>query len=123
VISFNCYAFDPTTAFEAYSVANKPLLITEFGFRAKDSGLPNTVGAGPLVATQKDRAKCFETYMKVALSRPEFVGYQWFKLGDEPKEGRFNGENSNYGIVDIQDRPYDVLLKTMTEINKSAGNQ
>jgi agarase len=77
-------------------------------------------GAGPLVDTQEDRARCYETCMRAALRHPNFVGYEWFKLGDEPKEGRFDGENSNYGLVDINNKPYDVLVKKMTEVNQAA---
>jgi agarase len=118
VISVDLYTYDPTSVFNAYAkIVNKPLLVGEFAFRGKDSGLPNTRGAGPLVDTQEERARCFESYMQAALRHPNFVGYNWFKLGDEPKEGRFDHENSNYGIVNIQDQPYDVLLKKMTEIN------
>jgi len=46
-----------------YDLARKPLLITEFSFRAMDSGLPNTYPPGcviqPAVLTQKIRADKF----------------------------------------------------------------
>ena len=58
-ISFICYDLDPSAALERYAVAGKPCLIGEFSFRAADSGLPNTNGAGPLVPTQAERAACF----------------------------------------------------------------
>ena len=120
VISFNSYSDDPTWALNAYTAANKPLLIGEFGFRARDSGLPNTKGAGLLLATQADRARCYEAYVRAALRHPYFVGCHWFKHADEPKEGRFDGEDSNYGIVNIDDRPYDVLSAKMKEVNAFA---
>ena len=85
-----------------------------------DSGLPNTKGAGPKVPTQKDRAAGFESYVTLALSKPNLVGYHWFEHADEPKEGRFDGENSNYGVVDIHDNPYEELTQKMTEINGRA---
>jgi len=120
IISANCYAYDPTQALQIYSTQNRPLLIGEFAFRGRDSGLPNTQGAGPLVDTQQQRADAFAVYARAALSQPNLVGYQWFEHADEPQEGRFDGENSNYGLVDITDKPYDTLVKKMTEINQQA---
>jgi hypothetical protein len=119
-ISFNCYDTDPRRAIGAYSVFGKPLLIGEFSFRGADSGLPNTKGAGPTVKTQADRAAAFAQYVTWALSNPNIIGYHWFEHADEPKEGRFDGENSNYGVVDVRDAPYEVLTQTMTRINAQA---
>jgi hypothetical protein len=120
VISFNCYAFDPTHALVAYEPTGKPLLCGEYSFRGDDSGLPNTRGAGPRVPTQADRAKAFTEYTLTCLKHPQFLGYHWFEHADEPKEGRFDGENSNYGIVNINDDVYEVLAAAMVKINKQA---
>jgi len=119
-ISFNCYDTDPRRAIDAYSVFGKPLVIGEFSFRAADSGLPNTRGAGPKVKTQADRAAAFTRYVTLALGKPNVVGYHWFEHADEPKEGRFDGENSNYGVVNIRDEPYQALTQAMTELNAQA---
>jgi len=120
VISFNCYTFDPSDAIDSYSVYDKPCLIGEFSFRGDDSGLPNTRGAGPRVPSQKDRADSFENYVTKALKKPALVGYHWFEHADEPKEGRFDGENSNYGLVNIEDVVYEELTQRMTQINLKA---
>lgn len=120
VVSFNCYNTDPRGVIQSYSVFGKPLIIGEFSFRGKDSGLPNTKGAGPVVATQKDRTEAFTKYVTWALSQPNLVGYHWFEHCDEPKEGRFDGENSNYGVVNIKDEPYTVLVEEMTRVNAKA---
>jgi agarase len=82
--------------------------------------LPNTRGAGPIVKTQADRAAAFVRYATLALSKPNLVGYHWFEHADEPKEGRFDGENSNYGVVDIRDEPYRALTQAMTQLNAQA---
>ena len=119
-ISFNCYDSDPGRAIAAYSVFGKPLLIGEFSFRGADSGLPNTQGAGPKVPTQADRASAFARYVTAALRHPNVVGYHWFEHADEPREGRFDGENSNYGVVDIRDNVYQALTDEMTRINNQA---
>lgn len=120
VISFNCYDFDASAAIAAYSIADKPCLISEFSFRGDDAGLPNTRGAGPRVATQTERARCFEQYVSRAMRKPTVVGYHWFEHADQPVEGRFDGENSNFGAVSIKDEVYLELTETMTRVNGAA---
>ncbi len=120
VVSFNCYRPDPRETIARYAVFGKPLIIGEFAFRGEDSGLPNSRGAGPKVKTQADRAAAFKNYITLALQNPNLVGYHWFEHCDEPKEGRFDGENSNYGVVTVQDDVYTNLTQAMTEINAQA---
>ncbi len=120
VISFNNYGQTaPVETLEnIYRTTSLPMMLTEFSFKAMDSGLPNTKGAGKPVATQQDRADGYTAYVqKLAEWLPFMVGFHWFEHTDEPKEGRFDGENSNYGLVTIEDRPWDVLVQTMTRVN------
>ena len=119
-ISFNCYRPDPRDVINRYSAFGKPLIIGEFSFRAEDSGLPNTKGAGPKVKNQAERAAAFKNFVTLALTDANLVGYHWFEHCDEPKEGRFDGENSNYGVVNIRDEVYEELTHAMTEINAEA---
>jgi hypothetical protein len=43
-----------------------------------------------------------------ALARTPFVlGADWFQYFDHPRHGREDGENYNFGLVDIFDRPYE----------------
>jgi len=74
-ISFNCYDTDPRRVIGQYAALGKPLIIGEFSFRGNDSGLPNTRGAGPRVATQRDRAAAFRAYTTWALDNANIVGY------------------------------------------------
>ena len=120
VITFNCYGTDPASALDVYASTGKPLLIGEFSFRGDDSGLPNTNGGGLLLPTQADRARGFEHYVSVALMQPQLVGYHWFEHADQPAEGRFDGENSNYGTVTINDDVYEDLTQVMTALNERA---
>jgi hypothetical protein len=120
VISFNCYDTDPSEKFDVYAATGKPCLIGEFSFRGEDSGLPNTNGAGPKVANQSERAASFRRYVTTALQRPALVGYHWFEHADQPAEGRFDGENSNFGTVTIEDVIYEELTRTMTAVNADA---
>jgi len=120
VVSFNAYGKDPRWLIGQYSAFGKPLLIGEFSFRGRDSGLPNKKGSGPLVATQIDRAIGFEQYVFFALDQPDVVGYHWFQYVDEPREGRPDGEDSNYGLVNVKDEPYEALTRKMTIVNAKA---
>jgi agarase len=48
------------------------------------------------------------------------VGHHWFTHVDQPSEGRFDGENSNYGVVNIRDEAYAPLVDAMTRLNREA---
>lgn len=104
-----------------YRVAKKPLLITEFGFRANDSGLPNSVPppllVQPTVPTQKAKGDRYSEWVTGWAACPYFIGHHWFKFMDEPKEGRFDGENGNYGLVNIEDTPYTDFVTRMSSVN------
>jgi hypothetical protein len=121
VVSVDIYRFDPCPTVEhIYKLAQRPVLVAEFAFRAEDSGLPNTRGAGPKVPDQAARARAYANYVKWLESLPEAVGYHWFEWVDEPRQGRFDGENSNYGLVNIHDQPYRQFVKAVTTANRVA---
>jgi len=119
VVSFSAYMNDPplTDMRRAHDLCGLPILISEFSFRAKDSGLQNTRGAGPIVSTQVDRSTEFRDYVLKWMAEPYAVGFHWFQHSDQPREGRFDGENSNYGLVLITDEPYELLTKTALAVN------
>jgi agarase len=102
-----------------YVLGGKPLLITEYSWRGREntSGNPNTGGAGSVVPTQKDRADNYEKYVADLLAHPMVLGAHWFEFADQSPQGRFDGENSNYGVVDIHNRRYDVLIEAMARAN------
>ncbi len=100
--------------------AGAPIMITEWAFRSRDSGLPNTKGAGPIVNTMAERAEKYRSYLTALLKMPFVVGAHWFKHCDEPAEGRFDGENSNYGLVNIKDEPYEEFVRVVKEVNRRA---
>jgi hypothetical protein len=120
VISFNGYDLDASPVIDAYAASGKPCPISEFSFRGDDTGLPNSSGAGPRVASQIERAQCFERYVSSTLRKPAVIGYHWFEHADQPAEGRFDGENSNFGTVTIEDNVYAELTDTMTRVNAAA---
>jgi agarase len=88
-------------------LTSKPVLIAEFGYRGSDSGLPNTIPPGVVtLPTQKERAQAVTNYANCAIDTSYIVGFHWFELLDEAANGRFDGENSNWGILNVHDVPY-----------------
>lgn len=121
VVSVNIYARDPRPQVRRlYRLTGKPILVTEFAFRAQDSGLPNTQGAGPKVPNQAARGAAYRQFVTALESLPEAIGYHWFEWADEPAAGRFDGENSNYGLVNIHDQPYRIFLQAVRQTNAAA---
>ncbi|MBW2254111.1 MAG: hypothetical protein JRI25_05870 [Deltaproteobacteria bacterium] len=112
-------SLDPADGFAAvHDLADLPILITEFGFRAADAGLPNSwPPIYPTYANQEERADAFEDYARTQHAVPWIVGYHWFEHADQPVDGRFDGEDNNWGLVSEQDEPYVVLTERMAEVN------
>lgn len=107
---------------EYYELSRRPVLITEFSFKAKDSRLPNKRGGGletRVYQTQQERADMYEWYAKRSASKEYIIGYHWFQYMDQPKEGRFDGENSNLGLVDIRDTAYPSLIERIRVVNRA----
>ena len=74
VVDIHCYDQVPCTELmiSAHEITGLPILMSEFGFRARDSDLPNSMGAGPLVWTQTERAAAYRSYVE-ALVKLKFV--------------------------------------------------
>jgi hypothetical protein len=88
--------------------------------RENRSGNKNDRGTYPVVASQKERAAGFRNTIRRLLGTPYVIGADWFQYHDEPTHGRFDGENFNFGLVDIHDRPYEDLTKAASALNPVA---
>ncbi|MEM1167402.1 MAG: hypothetical protein AAGI30_14070 [Planctomycetota bacterium] len=125
-VSTNMYRITPSpdesTLQSFFDLTGKPILITEFSWRAVEnsSGNLNTQGAGGTVQTQAERADNYDAYVTSLAKLPFIVGTHWFEYTDQSPQGRFDGEDSNYGMVDIFDQPYDVLIDRMRSANDHA---
>jgi hypothetical protein len=124
VVSFNNYRAIPAADPEMLSrfwiwSGKKPIMVTEFAWRAQEntSGNKNTGGAGAVVKTQAERGQNYSNYVEDLLSYPMVVGAHWFEFADQSPQGRWDGENSNYGIVDINHQPYKDILAAMKQTN------
>jgi hypothetical protein len=94
-----------------HQLTAKPILVSEFYMSADEnrSGNPNTGQGFPVVATQAARAAAAKTSLHALARLPYVVGVDWFQYADEPPHGRFDGEDFNFGLVDIHDTPYSEL--------------
>lgn len=126
VVSVNQYAqsgdVNQSLLDDFYVKTQKPILITEYSFSAAEnqSGDPNTKGASVTVPTQRERAEHTTHFATQALALPYVVGMHWFEWADESPQGRFDGEDQNYGLVDIQDRPYALVTQAHAALNARA---
>lgn len=125
VVCYNNYSHVPPAEelFRIFEITRLPVLISELSFKAVDSKLLNQIGAGKAVANQavayqSDRAALFSSYINDVMSLPFMVGYHWYEYTDQPAEGRFDGANNNYGLVNIKDEPWEELTQEMMKTNE-----
>jgi hypothetical protein len=97
---------------------HKPILISEWFFAAHEnrSGNRNN-GHLMTVATQAERARGATAAAQQFALNPHIVGLHWFQYYDHPQGGRPDGEDYNFGLVDIHDRPYDTLVEAFSRVN------
>ncbi len=108
VVSCNVYEREPSYDLPA-GAADKPIIIGEFHFGAKDRG--HFIGGLQTVYDQNERAVCFRRYVESCLDNPRYVGCHWFQYHDQPLSGRWDGENFNAGFVSVCDVPYPELVE------------
>lgn len=118
--SLNTYVSDARLDLEQFRMlheqSQQPLMITEYSFHALDgrSGNRNTVGFAAQVLDQQARADGYEQFTKRLARVPWVVGADWFQWADEPPSGRgHDGEDVNFGVMDIDDRPYETLVRSI----------
>lgn len=97
------------------------MYVGEFYLAAREnrSGNENKPGF-PVVDTQSERAAGFRRTVESLLRLPYVVGADWFQYYDEPTFGRADGENYDFGLVDIHDQPYERLVTTASGLDLAA---
>jgi len=105
-----------------HALSGKPVLVSEFYVAAQQnrSGNKNDRSTFPTVRTQKQRVAGFRTTLKALAQTPYVLGADWFQYYDEPTHGRGDGENFNFGLVDIHNRPYEQLVSAATALDLNA---
>jgi hypothetical protein len=97
----------------------RPVLVSEYYVAAQEnrSGNKNTGVIFLTVDNQKTRASAARGRLRCLAEQPYVVGAHWFRFADEPTKGRSDGEDYNFGLVDINNRPYEELVTSMTRRN------
>ena len=118
----------------------KPVLITEWFYAAAENRSGNLNRTGPphadaqqrisnnrnrtghlmTVGTQAERARGAGRAARLLAAVPNAIGVHWFQYADEPTGGRADGEDYNFGLVDIDDRPYQRLVTALRDSNRLA---
>lgn len=118
--SLNYYVGDAKLDSEMFSMMNEetgqPVIISEYSFHSLDgrSGNRNTVGFSAQVLDQEARADGYRIMTQRLAKIPYVVGADWFQWADEPPSGRKqDGEDVNFGVVDIDDNPYALLTRAV----------
>ncbi|HEY3234910.1 MAG TPA: hypothetical protein VGJ84_09335 [Polyangiaceae bacterium] len=103
-----------------HGATGQPIWITEFSWHApfdNRSGTRNTCGFGSRVRYQKSRALGYQRFVEAAARTPFVIGCDWFQWCDESPQGRSDGEDVNFGLLDIHDRPYQDLVRSVRRTN------
>jgi hypothetical protein len=96
----------------------KPILVSEWFFAAQENRSGN-LNNGHLmtVTTQAERTHGAIAAAQRFAREPQLVGLHWFQYHDHPRGGRDDGEDYNFGLVDIDDRPYEQLVEALSRVN------
>jgi len=100
------------------ALTGRPVFVSEFYLAAREnrSGNQNKPGF-PVVDTQRERVAGFRRTLELLLRTPYVVGADWFQYYDEPTHGRADGENYNFGLVDIHNQPYEALVAAAASLD------
>ncbi len=101
----------------------KPVLISEWFFAA-DENRSGNLNNGHLmtVPTQAERTDGAIMAAQRFAREPQIVGLHWFQYYDHPQGGRDDGEDYNFGLIDINDAPYERLVEAFSRINPNLAD-
>lgn len=102
-----------------HELSGKPIIVSEIYLAAHEnrSGNLNSKGGFPTVASQSERAAAARRSLLELARLPYVIGVDWFQFHDQPPGGRFDGEDFNMGLIDIEDRPYDSLVNIFSTVD------
>ena len=100
----------------------KPILVTEWFFASNENRTGNSNNGHLMtVQTQTERAHGAAAATANFAAFPEIIGSHWFQYYDHPKGGRNDGEDYDFGLVDIDNRPYEQLTAALAAANAGAS--
>lgn len=115
-MSFNRYTAE-VAHFKLPEGADCPVIIGEWHFGTTVNGPAH--GGLQVAASQKDRARAFDRYVRSALWNPLIIGVHYFKYTDQAATGRpADDENIQCGFVDIADTPYWEMVKAARKVSQ-----
>jgi hypothetical protein len=105
-----------------HALTGRPVIVSEYYMCAEQNrtGNRNLTSTFPVVTTQKERAAGFRNTVEALARLPYVVGADWFQYTDEPPHGRDDGEDYDFGLVDVHDQPYEELTATAQSIEPMA---
>jgi len=105
-----------------HALTGKPIIVSEFYLAALQNrtGDKNAASTFPTTTTQAERAIGFRNTLLALARIPYVIGAEWFQYFDEPPKGRFDGEDYNFGLVDIHDQPYELLTAEARALDLTA---
>lgn len=120
VISINRYSYimrDLPALKDVDPTLDKPLIIGEFHFGARDKGF-SWIGLKG-ATDQEQRAELYKLYISECLEHENIVGAHWFSYTDQMYSTRYDKENGQIGWVDVCDNPNKELIDAARKVNYS----
>ncbi len=105
-----------------HKLTGKPILVSEFyavGPRQPQRQQEQSRRVSASRHAARARPQTAQRTLGELARLPYVVGADWFQYTDEPTHGREDGENYNFGLVDIDDRPYEDLTTAFAGFDPS----
>ncbi len=118
VFSFNCYDLTPPKEDmdRVMKVTGLPMIIGEYHAGTINRGMAQALVQ---VENQEERGVAYRLYTEQAFDHPGLIGVAYFQWSDQDMTGRrYDGENYNCGLIDVTDRPYKDMVKSIKETAK-----
>jgi len=102
---------------KVYAVTGKPMFVWTTFLSQRDSGFKNKPADiwYEDYPTQAERGAAYESYVRRLAVTPGIVGIDWWAWMDKIT----GGENSNFGLVNINDDPYEQFLTAVVRTHRA----
>lgn len=115
--SFNVYQPE-VSSWKFPADVDLPMVVGEWHFGTTVRGLLSPGLDTASCATEQDRGRAFDRYVRSALWNPVIAGVHYFKYSDQATSGRSpDGENFQCGFIDVTDTPYRELVDAARNVS------
>jgi hypothetical protein len=115
IVSINLYTLKRETLLSTFEDIHrrtgKPIHHSEFSFCIKGRNGGSGGGTYPPVPSQRARGTYYREFAEAEFSLPYVIGFSWYEYVD-PKE------DTNFGLIDKNDRVYDEAVSQIAEANR-----